>query len=67
MNSVILCEGRVDAVLIGQYLMSTRDWKYSKPKEKLKVQPQDKQQLINVYRRDDDWELRVSTFPLLKT
>jgi hypothetical protein len=55
MNSVILCEGRVDAVLIGQYLISNRGWEYSKPKEKLKVQPQDKQQLINVYRRDDDW------------
>jgi hypothetical protein len=55
MNSIIFCEGRVDAVLIGQYLAANRGWVYSKAKEKLKIQPEDKCQLINIYRRNDDW------------
>ena len=56
MNSIIFCEGRVDAVLIGQYLIANRGWEYSKkPKQNLRLEPEDNHQLINVYERNDDW------------
>ncbi|TCL68550.1 hypothetical protein EDC14_101391 [Hydrogenispora ethanolica] len=56
MNSIIFCEGRVDAVLIGQYLVANREWAYSREfKENLKLNPEDKKQLINAYKRDNDW------------
>ncbi|HEX3044885.1 MAG TPA: hypothetical protein VHY08_09020 [Bacillota bacterium] len=56
MNSVIFCEGRVDAVLIGQYLVAHRGWVYSqKPKENLKLEREDDKQIIYIYKRNDDW------------
>lgn len=57
MNSIILCEGRVDAVLIGQYLASTKGWQYPKKESKPgpNPQPEDKKQIINSYKCDEHW------------
>jgi hypothetical protein len=57
MNTIILCEGRVDATLIGQYLIKNGEWSFSKKESKFGVnpQPEDKSQIINKYKRDADW------------
>lgn len=56
MNSIILCEGRTDAVLIGQYLAANKEWKYSKEdKRSPKPKPEDKNQIINTYQRNEGW------------
>lgn len=57
MNSIILCEGRVDAALIGQYLEANKGWTYSREHKKGPGKPQkeDEQQIIEKYQRDEHW------------
>ncbi|NLW46804.1 MAG: hypothetical protein GXY86_05665 [Firmicutes bacterium] len=56
MDSIILCEGRVDTALIGQYLASISGWHYSKvSKSGANFLEEDRKQIINKYKRDDHW------------
>jgi hypothetical protein len=56
MNSIILCEGRTDAVLIGKYLEANKQWKYSrKDKQGLALNKEDNNQIIDKYQRNEDW------------
>lgn len=56
MNSIILCEGRTDAVLVGKYLEANKQWKYSrKDKQGLTLNKEDNNQIIDKYQRNEDW------------
>jgi hypothetical protein len=56
MDSIILCEGRVDTALIGQYLASINGWHYSKAgKVGANFPEEDRRQIINKYKRGDHW------------
>ncbi len=56
MNSIILCEGRTDAILLSYYLGKVYGWNYSKkgPKEYIKIEA-DQNQEINWYKKDNDY------------
>lgn len=58
MNSIILCEGRTDAILLGYYLGKVYGWSYSKkgPKDYVKTEA-DPNQEINWYKKDNDYLL----------
>lgn len=56
MNSVILCEGCTDAVLIGKFLEANKQWKHSgKDKKGATLSKEDNKQIIDKYQRNDDW------------
>lgn len=56
MNSIILCEGRTDAILLSYYLIRVYGWEYIKkgPKKHLDFKPSDNQE-INWYKKDDNY------------
>lgn len=56
MNSIILCEGRTDAILLSYYLERVYGWKHSKkiPKPYTKIEIS-KNQEANWYKKDDDY------------
>lgn len=55
MNSIILCEGRTDAILLSYYLGKVYGWNYSKraPKEYSAIEAEQNQE-INWYKKNDD-------------
>jgi len=56
MNSIIFCEGRTDAVLVGQYLSRNKGWQYdSKGKKGLNIEKDDKTQIVDKYKLGEDW------------
>lgn len=57
MNSIIFCEGRVDAALIGKYLEANKGWIYIKENKKgpVRLQKEDERQIIEKYQRDEHW------------
>jgi hypothetical protein len=57
MNNLILCEGRVDVALIGQYLAANNNWHYIKKyaKSKYDLHEEDHCQDIEKYKRNEDW------------
>ena len=58
MNSIILCEGRTDAILLGYYLSKVYGWSYSKkgPKDYVKIEV-DQNQEVNWYKKVNDYLL----------
>lgn len=58
MNSVILCEGRTDAILLSYYLGKVYGWSYSKkgPKDYVKIDAGQNQE-INWYKKNNDYLL----------
>ena len=55
MNSVILCEGGTDAVLLGYYLIKVLGWEFSrKAPEHLDIKTSETNQTINWYKRGSD-------------
>lgn len=55
MNSIILCEGPTDAILLSYYLGKLYGWRYSAepPSPSIKIAPKSNQE-INWYKRGDD-------------
>ena len=58
MNSIILCEGRTDAILLSYYLGKVYGWCYSKkpPKAYTRIEA-DSNQEVNWYKKNDDYLL----------
>ena len=58
MNSIILCEGRTDAILLSYYLGRVYGWCYSKkpPKAYTRIEA-DSNQEVNWYKKNDDYLL----------
>lgn len=58
MNSIILCEGRTDAILLSYYLGKVYGWSYSKkcPIENIEIKANQNQE-INWYKKDNDYLL----------
>lgn len=56
MNSIILCEGRTDAILLSYYLIRIYGWEYVKkgPKKHLDIRPSENQE-INWYKKDNNY------------
>lgn len=56
MNSIILCEGRTDAILLSYYLGKVYGWSYSRkgPKEYIRIEANQNQE-INWYKKDNDF------------
>lgn len=55
MNSIILCEGSTDAILLSYYLNKVSGWEFcKKAPEHLNIKQSNLNQSINWYKRDDD-------------
>jgi len=56
MNSIILCEGRTDAILLSYYLIRIYGWEYAKkgPKKHLDINTSENQE-INWYKKDNNY------------
>lgn len=55
MNSVILCEGSTDAILLSYYLSKVSGWEFcNKAPEHIEIKQSEFDQSINWYKRDDD-------------
>ena len=58
MNSVILCEGRTDAIILSYYLIKTSGWTFTKKSPKLiQINEIDTNQEVNWYTKDNDYLL----------
>jgi hypothetical protein len=55
MNSIILCEGSTDAILLSYYLMKVSGWEYCKKAPgNLDIKESEFEQSINWYKKDED-------------
>lgn len=55
MNSLILCEGSTDAILLSYYLNKTAGWQYCrKAPDHLHIKPSELNQSVSWYQRDQD-------------
>lgn len=60
MNSVILCEGKTDAILISYYLINTCNWKYTnKGPAGLDIVAENPNTEVNWYRKNGDYLLML--------
>ena len=58
MNSLILCEGPTDAILLSYYLERVAGWHFSKkPPAGLEIKSSDRNESVNWYKRGSDYLL----------